>query len=305
MTYTLLEPWSQFVILTTVPPLVSIVVPVYNGMPHLTALTQALLAQTYANLEIIFTEGGGSDQSTIFLNSITDSRIRVIQMRPGTSAGENWTAATQAAHGEFIKLVCQDDLIYPDAITKQVEDLLRHPATVMAVAQRDIIDGHGKTVYRKRGLSGVRVASGKTVPGSVLVRACYTQGTNVFGEPLTVLFRREPLLASLPWTDEVPLMLDLSMYEKTASLGDVIIRRESIGAFRVSASSWSTRLAKIQLKQTQDWQERFEKSAQPAIRRSERIQSVVARHKQTALRRLAYTAIRARGNWASNLESTS
>ena len=44
-------------------PLVSIVVPVFDGMPHLVALTESLLGQTYPHLEIVFSEGGGSDGS--------------------------------------------------------------------------------------------------------------------------------------------------------------------------------------------------------------------------------------------------
>ena len=90
-----------------VPPLVSIVVPVFNGMPHLVALTDSLLAQTYPDLEIIFSEGGGTDGSMAYLSSIQDPRVRLVSQTQGTSAAQNWTAVTHEARGEFIKLVCQ------------------------------------------------------------------------------------------------------------------------------------------------------------------------------------------------------
>ncbi len=278
-------------------PLVSIVVPGFNGMPHVATLTHALLAQNYPNLEIIFTEGGGTDDSMIFLQGIQDDRVRVIQMPKGTTAGENWSAATSAARGDYIKLVCQDDLIYPETITLQLQDLQSHPEAVMAIAQRDIIDANGTVLYKKRGLSGVKTRSGQTVAGSDIIRACYLQGTNVIGEPLTVLFRRNELLQSLPWNDTTPLMLDLSMYEKVAPQGLVVVRHESVGAFRISASSWSTRLAKLQLQQTKEWQSEYAQAAAPRITRSETIRALIARHRQTTMRRLAYVAVRARGNW--------
>ena len=101
-----------------VPPLVSIVVPVFNGMPHLVALTESLLAQSYSNLEIIFSEGGGTDGSMDYLCSIADDRVSIITQPTGTSAAQNWTAVTNAANGDYIKLVCQDDLLAPDAIEK-------------------------------------------------------------------------------------------------------------------------------------------------------------------------------------------
>ena len=280
-------------------PLVSVVVPVFNGMPHLVTLTDALLAQTYGNLEIIFTEGGGSDGSADFLHQITDQRVRVIQMPERTSAAENWTAATQAARGDFIKLVCQDDLIYPETIALQLQDLRNHPDAVMAIAQRDIIDAQGNILYRRRGLAGVATRSGQTIDGSVLIRTCYLQGTNVIGEPLTVLFRANELTQSLPWDDTTPLMLDLSMYEKVAPQGSVVIRRESVGAFRISAASWSTRLAKLQLQQTKEWQESYAQAASPPITPSESFRALIARHRQTTMRRLAYIAVRARGSWGS------
>jgi hypothetical protein len=216
-----------------------------------------------------------------------------------TSAAENWTAATQAARGDFIKLVCQDDLIYPETIALQLQDLRNNPDAVMAIAQRDIIDAQGNILYRRRGLAGVATRSGQTIDGSVLIRTCYLQGTNVIGEPLTVLFRANELTQSLPWDDTTPLMLDLSMYEKVAPQGSVVIRRESVGAFRISAASWSTRLAKLQLQQTKEWQESYAQAASPPITPSESFRALIARHRQTTMRRLAYIAVRARGSWGS------
>ena len=58
-------------------PLVSVVVPVFNGLPHLVDLTASILAQTHTNLEVVFTEGGSSDKSPEFLATLTDPRVQV------------------------------------------------------------------------------------------------------------------------------------------------------------------------------------------------------------------------------------
>jgi hypothetical protein len=215
-------------------------------------------------------------------------------MPPGTSAAQNWTAVTMAATGEFTKLICQDDLLAPDAIEHQVKDLLENPQAVMAVAQRDIVDARGKTLYRQRGLAGLPTGA-RSVPGADLIRTCYLQGTNVIGEPLAVLFRTKELQAVMPWQDENPLMLDLSTYQRVAPTGEVALRWESIGAFRVSTSSWSTRIARQQIEQTKSWQDEFASSATPPITAAERWRASFGRHKQTALRRIAYAVLRARG----------
>jgi glycosyltransferase involved in cell wall biosynthesis len=279
-----------------VSPLVSVVVPVFNGLPHLRELTNSLLAQTYDNLEIIFSEGGSTDDSPEYLAGIRDPRVRVVTQE-GTGAAGNWTEATQAATGDYIKLVCQDDLLNPDAIAKQVQDLEKHPDAVMAIAQRDIIDARGRVLYAARGLAGLK---GELLPGTDVIRTCYLQGTNVIGEPHMVLFRAPALKQALPWDDSNPLMLDLSMYAKVAPAGNVAIRHESIGAFRVSTSSWSTRLVKLQLLQTKQWQHDYARHADPAITKPEELRAFAGRHMQTALRRAAYRVLKARGAFASD-----
>jgi len=279
-----------------VTPLVSVVVPVFNGLPHLRELTDSLLAQTYGNLEIVFSEGGSSDGSPEYLEGIKDPRVRVVTQE-GTGAAGNWTVATQAATGTFIKLICQDDLLNPDAIAKQVQDLEKHPDAVMAIAQRDIIDARGRVLYSARGLAGLK---GNVRPGADVIRTCYLQGTNVIGEPHMVLFRSEALKSALPWDDSNPLMLDLSMYAKVAPTGNVAMRHESIGAFRVSASSWSTRLVKLQLLQTKQWQREYAKTAVPAVTMQQELRAFAGRHIQTALRRAAYRVLKAKGAFSSD-----
>lgn len=275
-------------------PLVSVVVPVFNGMPHLASLTESLLAQTYENLEIVFSEGGGSDASADYLAAITDPRVRVVHQPKGTTAAGNWTAVTAEARGEFTKLVCQDDLLAPDAIARQVDDLHADSSAVMAIAQRDIVDAKGNTLYRNRGLSGL---TGSRMKGSDVIRAAYLLGGNPIGEPLAVLFRTDALQAAMPWRDDNPLMLDLNTYADVAPTGNVAIRHESVGAFRVSTSSWSTRLATLQLEQTKQWQDEYA-SAHPTTS-LDRLRARIGRHRQVTQRRLAYAVLRAKGSFQS------
>ena len=258
---------------------------------------RSLLQQTYPNLEIIVSEGGGTDSSLDFLREIDDPRIMIIEQTRGTSAAGNWTAVSAAAAGDFTKLICQDDLIFDDAIEKQVSDLTRYPQAVMAIAQRDIIDARGSTIFRGRGLSGLQ---DDYVAGGSVIRECFRKGTNVIGEPLAVLFRTDALHRALPWQDENPLMLDLSMYAKVAPTGGIAIRHESIGAFRVSNASWSTRLARQQLEQTKRWQLEYQQANETSLTRGDRVRGTFGRHIHTNLRRLAYSVLSARGRLDSS-----
>ena len=264
-------------------------------MPHLPQLVTGLLEQTYSNLEIVFSEGGGTDESLDFLKSLTDNRIRIIETPQRISAAENWTRASQAAAGEFTKLICQDDLLYAQAIEQQLEDFELNPSAVMAIAKRDIVDARGSVIFQGRGLTGIK---DHLVPGPKVIHQCYLQGTNVIGEPLAVLFKTDVLQTSLPWIDSNPLMLDLSMYEKVAQEGQVVTRLNSVGAFRVSNASWSTRLAKTQVDQTRQWQREYEDQHRD-LPKIDRVRATAGRHLQTNLRRAAYAFLNARGRLAN------
>lgn len=274
-------------------PLVSIVIPVFNGENYLRDLIESIQRQTHTNLEIIFTEGGGTDSSQKIIAGYAnaDPRIKLIPTEKQITAAENWTKATRAASADYIKLVCQDDFLTPDSIEKQLQDLINFPNAVMAVSQRLVVDRNRKVLLAKHGLAGVK---GKEIEGSQIIKICYSRGTNVIGEPVAVLFRRSPLLAAMPWSDHNPLMLDLNTYQKVAPFGTVVTRHESLGAFRVSASSWSTHLAKFQLDQTKQWQRAYAQE-NPATKVS-RARAAVGRHLQVSLRRTGYALLKAKGN---------
>lgn len=275
--------------------LVSVVVPVFNGLPHLKDLVASLIAQDYPDLEIVFSEGGSTDGSAEYLATIDDPRVRVITPdAPG--AARNWTAATEAARGDYVKLVCQDDLIIPTAITKQVHDLETHPTAVMAIAPRDIIDAKGNVLYAKRGCQGLTPGLHS---GADVIRDCYLKGANIIGEPLTVLFTKDAITRSLPWDDSNPLMLDVTQYAKVAPMGDVVVRDESIGAFRVSNSSWSTRLANVQREQFARWQHDYAAGQPTPPARTERARAWIGMEKNALMRRAAYRVLKWKGAFAS------
>jgi glycosyltransferase involved in cell wall biosynthesis len=279
-----------------VSALASVVVPVFNGMPHLPALADSLLAQTYPDLEIIFSDAGSTDGSTEFLAGMDDPRVRVVTRDDVVGAAANWTAVSRAAQGDYVKLVCQDDLLVREAVALQVSDLEAAPGAVMAIAQRDIVDANGDVLYAARGGAGLTAG---TMRGTDVIRACYLNGTNVIGEPLAVLFRRQAFLDALPWDDSNPLVLDLMFYAKVAATGDVVVRKGSIGGFRVSTSSWSTRLASVQRQQFERWQREYERSLPARPSGIQRVRARAGVHGQTLLRRAAYRWLRMKGSFGS------
>ena len=54
--------------------------------------------------------------------------------------------------GEFVKLVCADDLIHPTALSKQAAVLRNDPSVSLVASRRHLIDGEGYVLARGTGL---------------------------------------------------------------------------------------------------------------------------------------------------------
>ena len=235
-------------------PLVSVVIPLFNGQPFIHAALESVLNQTYPNVEIVITDGGSTDGSREWLENLSADNLVKGYLPAGSGAAANWSLACELSSGAYVKLLCQDDLLYPDAIYKQVTDLQSNPDARIAFAQRDIIDANGKVLSRARGCQGLTqgVTAGKTA-----LLAGYRAGTNIFGEPEAVLFERQALIESLPWDDSKPFMLDMAMYTKVLLQFPAYVRKEPVGAFRISSSSWSTKLVREHRRQFRSWQQQI------------------------------------------------
>lgn len=103
-------------------PLVSVVLPVWNGAAHLADAVDSALAQTYPALELIVVDDGSTDATPAMLDQYAarDSRIRILrQANGGVARARNQAIA--AARGEFIAPLDADDLWHPEKIARQVQ----------------------------------------------------------------------------------------------------------------------------------------------------------------------------------------
>ena len=66
---------------------ISVIIPVYNVEKYLSACLDSVLAQTYAELEILAVNDGSTDGSAKILEEYAerDSRIQVLNMRQGST----------------------------------------------------------------------------------------------------------------------------------------------------------------------------------------------------------------------------
>jgi Glycosyl transferase family 2 len=106
-------------------PLVSVILPVYNGAEFVGPALESTLSQTYQNLEILVIDDGSTDGTPAILDlyAARDARIRVLsQANSGVARARNRGIAE--AHGDFIAPLDADDLWEPTKIDCQVRRIL-------------------------------------------------------------------------------------------------------------------------------------------------------------------------------------
>ena len=101
-------------------PLISVILPVYNGAADLEKSIGSVLAQTVTDFEVVAINDGSKDESGRLLNQVSDPRVRVIhQDNMGLAATLN--KGISVARGEFIARQDQDDLSHPDRFARQLD----------------------------------------------------------------------------------------------------------------------------------------------------------------------------------------
>lgn len=227
-------------------PRVSIVIPSYNSVEFINATMESVLAQTFADFELLVSDHSSTDGTWEALQRfLNDPRVRLSRLSSGGGAPANFQAVTDMATGELIKLVCGDDLLYPDNLVKQVAAMDAHPSAVLVASPRDVVDAAGAPIFRNRGLAGLR----GEVHGRAAIRRTVRAGTNIFGEPASVLFKRAALIQAGGWDAHLPYLIDEATYCRVLLHGNLIALATTLAAFRVSESQWSVQLVKEQAQQ--------------------------------------------------------
>lgn len=202
----------------------------------------SVLSQTVGDMELIVSDNCSTDRTREIVRDFADDRIALITTNELVPAHSNWTRAVEATSGEHVKLMCADDWLLDGCLANQVDSLVTHPTAVLAASRRRVLTYTGGVLRPAHGLSGL---SG-LIPGGTAIRATARSGTNILGEPVATMFRGDLLRHLMPWSDEHPYVIDLELYLRALTHGDLFAQREVLGAFEVSVGSWSGQLARQQ-----------------------------------------------------------
>jgi len=111
-------------------PLISIVIPVFNGADYLDMAIHSALAQSYPNIEVLVVNDGSTDDGVTERIALSyGDRIRYFS-KPNGGVGSALNLAITEMHGDYFSWLSHDDLYAPQKLKSQMEFLLGLPSAI-------------------------------------------------------------------------------------------------------------------------------------------------------------------------------
>lgn len=133
---------------TTKQPLITVVMPNYNGRRFVEQAIDSVLNQTYSNFELLVVDDCSKDDSLQLIQqkAQSDDRIRVIALEHNAGVANARNVGIKEAKGEFIALLDNDDLWTEDKLERQLA--LAQKGADIVYCSYDFIDEQNNSIKK-------------------------------------------------------------------------------------------------------------------------------------------------------------
>jgi glycosyltransferase involved in cell wall biosynthesis len=208
------------------PPLISVLMPVYNGARYLKPAIDSILAQSLGDFEFLILDDGSTDRSGQILRAYAaqDARIRVTS-RENRGISKSLNQLIAQAQGELIARIDADDIALPDRFARQVSFLRQHPEVVCVGSALDWIDHRGRLV----GHCPMPLANDE-------IQRLLLGGISMLHHPSTML-RRSALLQVGGYDETMRASADLDLWLRLGEIGQLANLPDTLLLYRLHAAS--------------------------------------------------------------------
>ena len=210
-------------------PRLSICIPSFQHGEFIGATLASALASAPDNAEIIVLDDASADNTLEVLATFHDGRLRVERNERRLGLAGNFNRCLEVARGTYLKILCDDDLLYPGAIDTLAAALDRFPSATFATSAWNVIDDSDAVIETMRCVShappdGRLVDLREIAASSRLYK-------NRIGGPSNVLLRREPL-RGLRFSPDYVQMVDWDFWLRALNQGPLVYVPVVLSAYR-------------------------------------------------------------------------
>jgi len=110
-----------------VEPIVTVLMPLYNGEKYVRKAVESILLQTWRDFELLIIDDGSSDRGPDIVSAITDERIILLRNSSNMGVAATLNRGLAMARGRYIARMDADDISLPDRLERQVRFMDNHP----------------------------------------------------------------------------------------------------------------------------------------------------------------------------------
>ena len=189
---------------SSISPIISVGLPVYNGQNYIREAIESILAQTYANFELVISDNASTDETQVICEEYAkmDPRIRYFRSPENRGAAWNFNNTFNLSKGEYFKWAAHDDVLLPRFLELTLKALHENPDAVLAHSQVGRIEDEG-VLYKEDGDDGLHFDSEDPIQrfkDSVFGLHFFT---NVFGLMPTSVLKNTSLIGGFASSDVV------------------------------------------------------------------------------------------------------
>jgi len=228
-------------------PRVTVLLPVRDGAAYVGAAVESVLAQTYADFELLVVDDGSTDGTPEVLAGFADPRLRVLRNEENEGLVPSLNRGLAEARGAYLARIDADDRCLPRRLERQVAVLDAEPRVGLVGAWMELVDADGAP-------AGRLVARISDFAEFLY----YTLIMYVLVSHPAAMFRREAALAVGGYDPHTFLAEDKDLWRRLAlARWDARIVEEPLVVYRLHEASITSRNLDAQRVVDAESQERF------------------------------------------------
>ena len=198
-------------------PKVSIIVPAYNGSTHIAEALDSVLKQTYQDFEIIVISEPSDDGTPQIVEAYikNDKRISLHLNKQQVGPSSNRNRGISLAKGQYIKILCQNDVLMPDYLKIFVNIMDSHK-TVSLITSYEQLIGEINAIRKVGSFPSIGEIKGKWAQSHIM------QYGNWIGRSTSTIFRQRDLHVGL-FDLTLKRCFDWDMWMRLLSIGNLYV----------------------------------------------------------------------------------
>jgi len=226
---------------------VSVCIPVYNGEKYFAECLDSVITQTFWDIEIVIVDDQSTDGSMEIAEAYAklDKRIKIHRNEENLGLVGNWNRALEHASTDYIKYVFQDDIIYPDCISRMMDVMQTYDCPVAACARGFVIEANASSNIRN--YFQKKIKKPEHFFGATDYISAQRFGevaskfplANLVGEPSVLLFRKSACEKAGLFDDTFSQFVDFEFALRLISHFGIVFIPDILAYFRVHGGAQS------------------------------------------------------------------